>query len=141
LRRFFIVAGNPRLSSALIIAFSAVIIGGNPWFDVPVISVEDLVLRVVDDVAESFHEGRLVRTQGTQFLLYREPVIDDISVRHPVILAFEPENAFVLALNQGPSGDEIVITDDLGPDEPPLHVGVDGAGLSARKSFEQFRLP
>ena len=54
------MAGNPRLSSAFIITFSEVIVGAAPGFALPVITAEDLILRIVDDVAESFHEEREV---------------------------------------------------------------------------------
>ena len=60
------MAGNPRLSSAFIITFSAVIVGADPGFAPPAISAEDLILRIVDDVPESSHKDRLVLTQGAE---------------------------------------------------------------------------
>src|SRR5436305_13587717 len=61
-------------------------------------------------------------------MLDREADVQDVSLPDYVLLSLHAEPAFRLRRGQAPRLDQLVVGDDLGPDEPPLQVGVDDPG-------------
>ena len=56
------------------------------------------------------------------------PEVDDVAVLHHVLLAFEAQLAVIAAGLHGAAGDEGVVADHLGADEPARDVAVNLAG-------------
>src|SRR2546428_7412484 len=51
----------------------------------------------------------------------------DIAILHHIVAAFEPHLTAFPSGGVGPRGDEVIVGDDLGLDEPTLDVAVDDA--------------
>src|SRR3990170_9072408 len=57
-----------------------------------------------------------------------EAHVEDVALADDVVLALDAQLAVVLRLFHRADGDELVVADDLGPDEAALEVRVDHAG-------------
>src|SRR5690606_33280445 len=62
-----------------------------------------------------------------------EPEMHHVSLLDDVLLAFETELARLLCALLAFVGDEVLVSDDLGANEPLLEVGVDHAGGLRRR--------
>src|SRR5207253_9552343 len=75
---------------------------------------------------------RRPRTGRSESMSDVESDFEDVAVDHLVLLALDPQAARLLGLVPRPQLEQLVPPDDLGPDEPPLQVGVDDAGALGR---------
>src|SRR5919106_3628131 len=66
------------------------------------------------------------------FTSHGEPEVEDVPVLDDVVLALDAELSFLPRLRFAAHGDEVVVVDDLGADEPPLEVGVDACRRARR---------
>ena len=64
---------------------------------------------------------------------------DDVAVLHDIVAAFLAHLAGVLGRLFAAAGDEVVIVDDLGADEPPLEVAVDHVPAASGAAFAPLR--
>src|SRR5690606_18093914 len=65
---------------------------------------------------------------ATALRLHVEADLEDVAVLDLVVLALDAQSAEVARLGPAADLEQLVPVDDLGPDEAPLHVGVDAPG-------------